>query len=64
MCNNRWPGAALCVSPSGARRLSAVSRCIQTSLNMSKKLLWPQERLQIHSNVMARQPAAGLPGPG
>lgn len=30
----------------------------------TKKLQWPHETLQHHSNVMVRQPAAFLPGPG
>ena len=29
-----------------------------------KEVVWPYERLQPHSNVMARQPGACLPGPG
>lgn len=47
------------------------SRSVQTSVNMSikkmkkkKKLVCLCERLRAHSSVMARQPAACLPGPG
>lgn len=62
-------GRERCVCALSVFRVSSLAGCIQTSLNMRKKkkknLSGSSERLQQHSNVTARQPAAlCLPGPG